>query len=429
MAHSADAPGEDGVLAVAHAQGQDRGLREAADGHSLPSPSRGGVDADRSQQRDGKQRQARLRGPPAGTRFTSRPGRARPGSQAVRRWTGCSSGQGQPACPASGADRTRRTASTGKQDLDHGPLVGDPEVREAPAARLTTLCRTRTWDGACVRPALHTVVAGPRRAHDRSSTTRRSTACPIEPPASTDADAGRGGPWLVSFVCRTPTCCSTSTPTTSRWRHCGRGRARTQLLLGGLLRWGYITLTPPAGRPLRKPPQDDATVRARRGGLRAREVWTPLPAIIDDRWRRRLGAPAFDRLDRALRGCLRRGLHRPAGVPPGDPSHAGRQGRRTPAVRRHGWCRTSRSQRAVPSRRSSAGSCTPSRVDFEAEARIAPTISANTLRVLDVAGTRARRFPRLTGVSREGNAMCAGWLERHGCAALEAGHRRRAGAR
>jgi DNA-binding MarR family transcriptional regulator len=37
------------------------------------------------------------------------------------------------------------------------------------------------------------------------------------------------------------------------------------------------------------------------------------------------------------------------------------------------------------------------------------------LRVLDLAGTRPGDLPRLTGVSREGNAMCVGWLERHGC--------------
>ena len=54
-------------------------------------------------------------------------------------------------------------------------------------------------------------------------------------------------------------------------------------------------------------------------------------------------------------------------------------------------------------------------LDFETDARISLPICANTLRVLDVAGTRPGDLPRLTGVSREGNAMCAGWLERHGC--------------
>jgi hypothetical protein len=58
-------------------------------------------------------------------------------------------------------------------------------------------------------------------------------------------------------------------------------------------------------------------------------------------------------------------------------------------------------------------------LDYEAAARISLPISANTLRVLDHAGTRPAELPWLTGVSREGNAMCAGWLERHGCAVQE----------
>ena len=58
-------------------------------------------------------------------------------------------------------------------------------------------------------------------------------------------------------------------------------------------------------------------------------------------------------------------------------------------------------------------------VDFESDARIALPISANTLRVLDPSGTRIGDLPRLTGVSREANAMCAGWLERRGCAVTE----------
>ena len=55
-------------------------------------------------------------------------------------------------------------------------------------------------------------------------------------------------------------------------------------------------------------------------------------------------------------------------------------------------------------------------VDFERKSRISLPISANTLRVLRPSGVRIRDLPRLTGVSKEANAMCAGWLERHGCA-------------
>ncbi len=58
-------------------------------------------------------------------------------------------------------------------------------------------------------------------------------------------------------------------------------------------------------------------------------------------------------------------------------------------------------------------------LDFEAESRISLPICANTLRVLGTTGTRIRDLPALTGVSREANAMCAGWLERHGCLVTE----------
>ncbi|MGA2931460.1 MAG: hypothetical protein ABSE98_05140, partial [Acidimicrobiales bacterium] len=58
-------------------------------------------------------------------------------------------------------------------------------------------------------------------------------------------------------------------------------------------------------------------------------------------------------------------------------------------------------------------------IDFERASRISLPISANTLRVLHPSGVRIRDLPRFTGISREANAMCAGWLERHGCAVAE----------
>ena len=58
-------------------------------------------------------------------------------------------------------------------------------------------------------------------------------------------------------------------------------------------------------------------------------------------------------------------------------------------------------------------------LDFESEAKLSLAISANTLRVLDEAGVRIRDLPRLTGVSKEGNAMCTGCLEREGYAVSE----------
>jgi DNA-binding MarR family transcriptional regulator len=228
------------------------------------------------------------------------------------------------------------------------------------------------------------------------------------------ADAGRGGPWLVSFAlwANVLQYLDADDVTVAALRR----RARTnRLLLNGLHRWGYITLTPPPGQPLRRPPQDDATVRARRAGLRAREVWSPLPAIIDDRWQRRLGAPAFDRLDRALRAVFDAlSIDPPAYLPVIHPTQGGKVDEPRPRDV------TAGAHASLPA----SGSLSPLlsgvllafTVDFEADARISLPISANTLRVLDDSGMRLGEVQRLTGVSPEGNAMCAGWLERHGCA-------------
>jgi DNA-binding MarR family transcriptional regulator len=228
------------------------------------------------------------------------------------------------------------------------------------------------------------------------------------------AGAGRSGPWLVSFAlwANVLQYLDGDDVTVAALR----ARARTnRLLLNGLQRWGYVTLTPPEGQPLRKPPQDDATVHARRAGLRAREVWSPLPAIIDDRWQERLGAPAFDPLDRALRAVFDAlSIDPPAYLPVIHPTQGGK------VDEPHPRDVTAGARPALPAR----GSVSPLlsgvlfafTVDFEAESRISLAISANTLRVLDAAGTRPGDLPRLTGVSPEGNAMCAGWLERHGCA-------------
>jgi DNA-binding MarR family transcriptional regulator len=53
-------------------------------------------------------------------------------------------------------------------------------------------------------------------------------------------------------------------------------------------------------------------------------------------------------------------------------------------------------------------------LDFEEVSRLSLGLCANTLRVLDEVGAHARDLPRLTGVSKEANQMCIGFLERSG---------------
>ena len=120
------------------------------------------------------------------------------------------------------------------------------------------------------------------------------------PHTTTDhgATGPHGGPWLVSMA---------------MWFNCMQfigeepmpvaellRRARTGTNLDGMRRWGYVFLESASGDAKRRPPPRDLTIRATRKGHRAQEVWRPLPAVIEDRWRERFGAAGIGQ----LRACL-----------------------------------------------------------------------------------------------------------------------------
>ena len=229
-----------------------------------------------------------------------------------------------------------------------------------------------------------------------------------------DAGAEQSGPWLVSFALWANVLQYIDEDGTTVAQL--RARARTdELLLSGLRRWAYVTITTPDGQTLRNPPQDEAVVRIRQGSRRAREVWPPLPARIDGRWRARLGPPAVDRVEAALTAVFDQlPIDPPAFLPVVHPTQGGTLG---PACPRH------KAADAVPSSGGLSGLLCGVlfgfTIDFESASRISLPISANALRVLDPAGVRVGDLPRLTGVSREAMAMCTGWLERHGCVVTE----------
>src|SRR6201996_1869455 len=76
-------------------------------------------------------------------------------------------------------------------------------------------------------------------------------------------------------------------------------RARTATNLDGMRRWGYVTLeSESGGDPKRKP--KDLTIRTTERGQQAQEVWRPLAAEIEDRWRERFGPAGVDGLRAAL---------------------------------------------------------------------------------------------------------------------------------
>lgn len=116
----------------------------------------------------------------------------------------------------------------------------------------------------------------------------------------------------------------------------------------------------------------------------------------------------------STRADLRRVGHRPAGLPP--PVVPRQNGKADAPVARTGSRRVGRRPGAPDIGALLAGVLFVFTLDFEAVARIALATAANTLRVLDTEGVRIRDLATRTGVSREANAMCRGWLQRHGCA-------------
>ena len=225
--------------------------------------------------------------------------------------------------------------------------------------------------------------------------------------------AGRGAPWLVSFAlwANALQYLDEDAVTVAELR----ARARTtKLLLGGLRRWGYVTLTPATGETLQNPPQDSAVVRTTRGGRVAQDVFRALPPLVDDRWRIRFGAAAIDRLELTLRSVYDElPIDPPAYLPMVYPTQ---NGKAEPAPTRATRSGADASVDGAGLSPLLAGVLLAFTLDFERESRLSLPISANTLRVLGPTGVRVRDLPQLTGVSKEANAMCAGWLERHGCA-------------
>jgi DNA-binding MarR family transcriptional regulator len=226
------------------------------------------------------------------------------------------------------------------------------------------------------------------------------------------------GPWLVSQV---------------MWanimRHVGKEGIRiadlhershtTHDSLAGLERWGYVTVEPkPTGdRPVTT--SGDLVVKATLNGMRAQQVWRPLAQVIEQRWRDRFGESEIEDLRRPLKALVDHfDIELPEYLPITYPTQNGKAELPVKSP-------TELQAPADPGRNDSDLSVLLSKVllaftlDFEQEAKISLVISANTLRVLDEAAVAVRELPRLTGVSKEANAMATGFLSRHGCAVVE----------
>jgi DNA-binding MarR family transcriptional regulator len=184
-------------------------------------------------------------------------------------------------------------------------------------------------------------------------------------------------------------------------------RARTERdSLAGLRRWGYVKVDAEAG-----------VVRPRAAGRRAQEVWRPLAAEVEKRWRARFGPAPVAALREALLALIERfEVAWPRYLPITSPTQNRKLARGDGGVGGDG---------GVDAVADADLSVLLSQVllqftaDFETESRISLPISANTLRVLTAEGVPIRELPKLTGVSKEANSMALGLLARVGCVTEE----------
>ena len=224
---------------------------------------------------------------------------------------------------------------------------------------------------------------------------------------------GAPAPWLVSLA---------------MWETCMRyvtaepitvgdleALARTGTNLDGMRRWGYITIDGTARKVHKTRPGPAAVLRATAAGLRAREIWRPLPGFIEQRWRERLGADQLSRLRDPLTSMVSR-------LDPGLPDCLPILGA---ALRSQGP-----DPRLPPRPDGTAPEALPlsallSRVllafalEYEREAGLSLAVAANVLRVLGSEGTRLRELPALTGTSTESVRWALGILTRGDLAAEE----------
>ena len=162
-------------------------------------------------------------------------------------------------------------------------------------------------------------------------------------------------------------------------------RARTGTNLGGMRRWGYITIDGTARKVHNARPGPAAVLRATAAGLRAREIWRPLPGFIEQRWRDRLGAALLSQ------GPDSRLPPRPYGTAP----------------------------EALPLSALLSRVLLAFALEYEREAGLALAVAANVLRVLGSEGTRLRDLPALTGTSTASIRWALGILTRGDLAAEE----------
>jgi hypothetical protein len=193
-----------------------------------------------------------------------------------------------------------------------------------------------------------------------------------------------------------------------------RALARADCNIGGLERWGWISVGEVAagkrreGYGSRRGVKGGTVLRPTRAGSYARRVWPRVIATVEQRWRHRLGDEAVESLCQALSPPKEAVPWAPPEVHPSD-------GFRTHIVE-------GPAADEQPSLVALMGqTLTAMALGYEKDAEVSLPLGANFLRVIGTGSPRTRDLPSMSGVSKEAVAMAIGFLERRHLAEPQAG--------
>jgi hypothetical protein len=184
-----------------------------------------------------------------------------------------------------------------------------------------------------------------------------------------------------------------------------RAHARAACNIGGLERWGWISVGDVGGQRREgygshRGVKGDTILRATRAGAYARRLWPRALNHVEDHWRARFGVDLIEALRQVLLPLVMPMPWAPPETHPangfcthviggGDPVDPER-----PLVVLLGQVLTALT------------------VAHEQEAKVSLPLGANVMRVIGSDVVRLRDLPALTGISKEGMAMATGYLRR-----------------
>ena len=179
--------------------------------------------------------------------------------------------------------------------------------------------------------------------------------------------------------------------------------------LAALSRWRYVEVEPDVADDRDRPPYRDWIVKSTRLGRLTRRIWSPIVALVEERYRGRFGDGAIDRLRLALESIVDR-------LDSGLPSFL-------PILDNDSYARVDVTLGAPNKPRDLATLLSDVllayTLAFESDSPLSYPVGANLLRVLGDEPVPLRELPSRTGITKETIVRCVAFVARTGLAIVE----------